>query len=45
MAATPAADGWFNVPVLATDDYVTQMAVLLKENVPSDRKIYIEWVS
>jgi hypothetical protein len=43
VAATDAADGWFNVPVLATDDYVTQMATLLKAHIPPNRKIYIEY--
>ena len=42
-ATTDAADCWFNVPLLATDDYVMQMATLLKDHIPAGRKIYIEY--
>ena len=42
-ATTDTADCWFNVPFLATDDYVVQMATLLKDHIPPDRKIYIEY--
>ena len=43
VATTEAADGWFNVPFLASDDYVTQMATLLKTHVPPNRRIFIEY--
>ena len=43
LVAATKADSWFNVPFLASDDYVMQMATLLKAHVPSDRKIYIEY--
>ena len=43
LADTKSAAGWFNVPFLASDDYVLQMATLLKAHVPADRKIYIEY--
>lgn len=36
-------DIWINVPVAATDDYVTKLAALLKENLNPDRAVYIEY--
>lgn len=37
------ADAWFNIPALATDDYVTKFATLLRDNVDKNLKIYIEY--
>lgn len=36
-------NAWVNVPHLATDDYVTQFATYLKNNIPSQRTIYVEY--
>ncbi len=36
-------DLWINVPVLATDDYVNQLAQLMKDKLDKDRVIYIEY--
>jgi hypothetical protein len=35
-------DGWFNIPLLATDDYVTQLATLIKNNLDSGLKAKFE---
>jgi hypothetical protein len=35
-------DGWFNVPHLADDAFVTSMATYLRDNFPTGRKIRIE---
>jgi len=40
---TMKRDGWFNVPHLATDDYVTKMAELLRDRVNPRLKIFIEY--
>jgi len=37
------ADCWVNVPHKATNDYITQMAVLAHANLGSSQKIYIEF--
>jgi hypothetical protein len=36
-------DAWINIPTLATDDYVQQLATLLKNNLNSNLNIYIEY--
>jgi hypothetical protein len=36
-------NAWVNVPHLATDDYVTQMASFLRDNTPLKRTIYVEY--
>ncbi len=36
-------DMWINVPILATDDYVTQLATLLKRNLSPNLKVYVEY--
>jgi FG-GAP-like repeat len=38
-----AADPWFNLPHLATDDYITQFASLVYQRLASDRKVYVEF--
>lgn len=35
--------GWFCIPHLATDDYVTQMATLLRDNMDPSLPIYFEY--
>jgi len=36
-------DAWIHVPVDATDNYVTQLATLLKNNLDADRTLYVEY--
>ncbi len=36
-------DPWINIPVAADDDYIRQLAVLLKRELKDDRAIYIEY--
>ncbi len=36
-------DIWINIPVRATDDYVTQLATLLKNTLDPDRVVYVEY--
>ncbi len=36
-------DPWLNIPHLATDEYITNFAQLVKENLDNDRQIYIEF--
>lgn len=36
-------DAWVNVPVFASDDYVRQLATLLKNTLEPGRKIYVEY--
>ena len=37
------ADGWFNMPILSTDDYVTQFATLAHSMLNSNLKAYVEY--
>lgn len=37
------ADPWFNMPYLATDDYVTQFATLVRDQLDSSLDVYIEY--
>ncbi len=37
------ADCWFNMPLLATDDYVTQFATLAHSTLNSNLKVYVEY--
>jgi len=37
------ADGWFTVPFAATNDYVEQFALLVKEKLNKGQKIYLEY--
>src|SRR5439155_26809058 len=43
MANLVHKDLWINVPALATDDYVTQLATYLKNNLDPDRVVYVEY--
>lgn len=36
-------DAWFCVPHLASDDYITKMALLIRDNLNADLKVYIEY--
>jgi hypothetical protein len=37
------ADGWFNMPHLADDDYVTRFATMTRDRLPTDRQVYVEF--
>lgn len=37
------SDIWINIPHMATDNYITELANLLKENLDKDLKIYVEY--
>ena len=37
------ADGWFNMPILATDDYVAQFATLAHSMLNNNLKAYVEY--
>lgn len=37
------ADGWFNIPHMADDNYVTQFATYLKANLNAPLKAYVEY--
>ncbi len=39
------ADGWFNMPAIATDDYVTQFATLAHSTLAGGRKAYAEYAN
>jgi hypothetical protein len=39
------ADCWFNMPPLATDDYVTQFATLAHSMLNSNLKVYVEYAN
>lgn len=43
LARTVHADVWFNMPHRATDDYVLQFATYVRDNLPPDLKVYIEY--
>lgn len=34
---------WFNMPHLATDDYITQFATLVRDNLASNLNVYVEF--
>lgn len=43
LANTVNADPWFNIPHLATDDYVTQFASTVLAQLSTSRNVYIEY--
>jgi hypothetical protein len=43
LANLAGKDPWINIPDQATDDYIRQLATLFKDNLASDRKLYVEW--
>jgi len=38
-----AKDMWINIPVMATNDFIKQLATLLLKNLRTDKNIYIEY--
>lgn len=42
LANAVSADAWMNVPVMADDDYILQMARLVHEQLGRSQKIYVE---
>ncbi len=36
-------DPWITIPIHASDDYITQLATLFKDNLNADRNVYVEW--
>lgn len=43
MIRRTGTNAWVNVPHLATDDFVTQLATFLRDNIPLKRTIYVEY--
>ena len=37
------ADGWFNMPAMATDDYITRFASYVHNHLDPDQKVYVEY--
>ncbi|THD73094.1 MAG: cellulose-binding protein [Bradyrhizobium sp.] len=37
------ADGWFNMPAMATDDYITRFATYVHDHLDPDQKVYVEY--
>ena len=37
------ADAWVCIPHMASDDYVTQMATMFRDNLEPERKLYVEY--
>jgi hypothetical protein len=37
------ADGWFNMPAMATDDYSTRFATYVHNNLNANQKVYVEY--
>jgi hypothetical protein len=37
------ADPWFNIPHLASDDYINQFATLVHQQLASNRNVYVEY--
>jgi len=42
LANTISADAWLNIPVMADDNYITQMATLVHNSLASSQKVYVE---
>jgi len=42
LANAVSADAWMNVPVMADDNYISQMATLVHSQVGASQKIYVE---
>lgn len=42
LANTTGADAWLNVPHMANDDYITQMAALVHQQLGNTQKVYLE---
>jgi hypothetical protein len=43
LANAVSADAWLNVPVMADDNYVTQMATLVHSQLGKTQKVYVEF--
>lgn len=43
LANTLNASPWFNIPAMASDDYITQFATLAKSRLTTTRPIYLEY--
>lgn len=43
LANTLKIDPWFCLPHLADDDYITQMATLIRDTLDTELKCYFEW--
>jgi hypothetical protein len=43
LANRNRADPWFNMPAMATDDYITQFALLVRHQLMHNRKVYVEY--
>ncbi len=43
LANEVGIDPWINIPVHASDDYITQLAILFKDNLDPDRVVYVEY--
>lgn len=43
LSIETGADPWFCVPHLASDDYITQMATLIANELPSNHTVYVEY--
>ena len=43
LANEVGADAWFNIPHNATDDYVRQFATMVREQLSSQRRVYVEY--
>jgi hypothetical protein len=42
LANAVSADAWMNVPVMANDNYIAQMATLVRNQLGKSQKIYVE---
>ena len=42
LANAVSADAWMNVPIMANDNYITQMATLVHSQLGNTQKIYVE---
>jgi hypothetical protein len=42
LANAVSADAWMNVPVMANDNYITQMATLVHNQLGNSQKMYVE---
>jgi hypothetical protein len=43
LANQQSADAWFNMPHMGTDDYITQFATLVHQQLGSSQKVYVEY--
>lgn len=43
LANEVGADAWFNIPHNATDDYVRQFAMMVRDRLSQQRRVYVEY--